>query len=147
MEDVVNASTPGGSGQIVVAGAGYAGLHVALRLTAKLRNHPMVELTLVDRHDYHQALTELPPGVDAFTTSSMGQRPPWIFVRLPGEDGCWPADCDVPARIMRASTSTAPHHTRTLAPRPVSGICCSHQTIFPVGVRREPHLWARRLTI
>ena len=57
MEDVVNASTPGGSGQIVVAGAGYAGLHVALRLTAKLRNHPMVELTLVDRHDYHQAIT------------------------------------------------------------------------------------------
>jgi len=60
MEDAVNVSTPGGSGQIVVAGAGYAGLHVALRLTAKLRNHPMVELTLVDRHDYHQVLTELP---------------------------------------------------------------------------------------
>jgi len=60
MEDAVNVSTPGGSGHIVVAGAGYAGLHVALRLTAKLRNHPMVELTLVDRHDYHQALTELP---------------------------------------------------------------------------------------
>ena len=60
MEDAVNVSTPGGSGHIVVAGAGYAGLHVALRLTAKLRTHPMVELTLVDRHDYHQALTELP---------------------------------------------------------------------------------------
>jgi NADH:quinone reductase (non-electrogenic) len=60
MEDAVNVSTAGGSGQIVVAGAGYAGLHVALRLTAKLRNYPMVELTLVDRHDYHQALTELP---------------------------------------------------------------------------------------
>src|SRR6516225_12126588 len=60
MEDAVNVSAPGGSGHIVVAGAGYAGLHVALRLTAKLRNHPMVELTLVDRHDYHQALTELP---------------------------------------------------------------------------------------
>jgi NADH dehydrogenase len=44
----------------VIAGAGYAGLHVALRLTAKLRRHPEVELTLVDRHDYHQALTELP---------------------------------------------------------------------------------------
>jgi NADH:quinone reductase (non-electrogenic) len=56
----MNASTAGGSGQIVVAGAGYAGLHVALRLTAKLRSHPDVELTLVDRHDYHQALTELP---------------------------------------------------------------------------------------
>src|SRR5499427_52867 len=47
-------------GQIVVAGAGYAGLHVALRLTAKLRNHPAAEITLVDRHDYHQVLTELP---------------------------------------------------------------------------------------
>src|SRR5205823_3797891 len=32
----------------------------ALRLTAKLRNDPEVELTLVDQHDYHQALTELP---------------------------------------------------------------------------------------
>src|SRR5262249_14931631 len=60
MENAVSASTAGSSGQIVVAGAGYAGLHVALRLTAKLRNHPAVELTLVDRHDYHQAITELP---------------------------------------------------------------------------------------
>jgi len=56
----MNASTAGSGGQIVVAGAGYAGLHVALRLTAKLRNHPEVELTLVDRHDYHQVVTELP---------------------------------------------------------------------------------------
>jgi NADH dehydrogenase len=60
MENAVNASTAGSSGQIVVAGAGYAGLHVALRLTAKLRDNPRVELTLVDRHDYHQVLTELP---------------------------------------------------------------------------------------
>ena len=60
MENAVNASTAGSSGQIVVAGAGYAGLHVTLRLTAKLRNHPAVELTLVDRHDYHQVITELP---------------------------------------------------------------------------------------
>src|ERR1700730_130484 len=60
MEDAVNAATAGSSGQIVVAGAGYAGLHVALRLTAKLRNHPGVGLTLVDRHDYHQVLTGLP---------------------------------------------------------------------------------------
>ena len=56
----MSASTAGNGGGIVVAGAGYAGLHVALRLTAKLRNNPVVELTLVDRHDYHQALTELP---------------------------------------------------------------------------------------
>jgi NADH dehydrogenase len=48
------------SSQIVVAGAGYAGLHVALRLTSKLRNNAEVELILVDRHDYHQVITELP---------------------------------------------------------------------------------------
>ena len=56
----MTASTAGSGGRIVVAGAGYAGLHVALRLAAKLRNNPVMELTLVDRHDYHQALTELP---------------------------------------------------------------------------------------
>ena len=56
----MSVSTAGSGGRIVVAGAGYAGLHVALRLTAKLRNNPEMELTLVDRHDYHQALTELP---------------------------------------------------------------------------------------
>ncbi len=56
----MNASSAGSGGKIVVAGAGYAGLHVTLRLTAKLRNHPEVELILVDRNDYHQAITELP---------------------------------------------------------------------------------------
>jgi NADH dehydrogenase len=56
----VNSSTAGNSGPIVIAGAGYAGLHVALRLTAKLRNDTTTELILVDRHDYHQVLTELP---------------------------------------------------------------------------------------
>jgi NADH dehydrogenase len=60
MEGAVSASTAASDGQIVVAGAGYAGLHVALRLTAKLRNSPKIELTLVDRHDYHQVITELP---------------------------------------------------------------------------------------
>jgi Pyridine nucleotide-disulphide oxidoreductase len=60
MEDAVNVSTAKDTGDIVVAGAGYAGLHVALRLTAKLRNNPGVDLTLVDRHNYHQVLTELP---------------------------------------------------------------------------------------
>src|SRR6266568_2901683 len=47
MENAVNASTAGGSGQIVVAGAGYAGLHVASRLTVKLRDNPVVELPRV----------------------------------------------------------------------------------------------------
>src|SRR5262249_35041511 len=60
LEDVVNVSTAESSGRIVVAGAGYAGLHVALRVTAKLRRHAKTPLTLVDRHDYHQVLTELP---------------------------------------------------------------------------------------
>ena len=31
-----------------------------MRLTAKLRSNSKMELTLVDRHDYHQAVTELP---------------------------------------------------------------------------------------
>jgi NADH dehydrogenase len=56
----VNSSTVGKGGPIVIAGAGYAGLHVALRLTAKLRNNTTTELILVDRHHYHQVLTELP---------------------------------------------------------------------------------------
>jgi NADH:ubiquinone reductase (H+-translocating) len=46
--------------RFVIAGAGYAGLHAALRLATKLRDNPEVDLTLVDRHDYHQVLTELP---------------------------------------------------------------------------------------
>jgi nucleoside-diphosphate-sugar epimerase len=45
---------------IVVAGAGYAGLHVAMRLATKLRDNPGVQLTLVDWHDFHQVMTELP---------------------------------------------------------------------------------------
>ena len=56
----MNSSTVGNGGPIVIAGAGYAGLHVALRLTARLRNNTTTELILVDRHDYHQVLTELP---------------------------------------------------------------------------------------
>jgi NADH dehydrogenase len=60
MENAANTSAAGSSGQILIAGAGYAGLHAALRLTARLRNQPAVELTLVDRHEYHQVTTELP---------------------------------------------------------------------------------------
>jgi NADH dehydrogenase len=56
----VNAATTPSGDQIVIAGAGYAGLHVALRLAGKLRKQPQATLILIDRHDYHQALTELP---------------------------------------------------------------------------------------
>jgi NADH dehydrogenase len=60
MENAVEVPGGGRGGPIVVAGAGYAGLHVALRLTARARKSRAVELTLVDRHDYHQVITELP---------------------------------------------------------------------------------------
>lgn len=46
--------------KIVVAGAGYAGLHIALRLASWLEKNETVQLSLVDRHDYHQIMTELP---------------------------------------------------------------------------------------
>lgn len=59
MENAVDASGAESSAQIVIAGAGYAGLHVALRLAGKLPNDE-TELTLVDRNDYHQVVTELP---------------------------------------------------------------------------------------
>src|SRR5881394_160483 len=78
MENAVHASTAGGGGSIVIAGAGYAGLHTALRLTARLRSHPRVELTLVDRHDYHQVLTELPRVAGGTRASSA--------VRIPLQD-------------------------------------------------------------
>jgi len=46
---------------IVIAGAGYAGLHVALRLAARIDvKQAAVRLTLVDKNPYHQVLTELP---------------------------------------------------------------------------------------
>jgi NADH:ubiquinone reductase (H+-translocating) len=60
MEEAVNVPADRGSGPVVIAGAGYAGLHVALRLTTKLRNSPEIAITMVDRHDYHEAITELP---------------------------------------------------------------------------------------
>src|SRR5206468_694589 len=48
------------STRIVIAGAGYAGLHTAQRSGGWLKHHPEVEMTLVDRHDYHQLTVELP---------------------------------------------------------------------------------------
>jgi 2-polyprenyl-6-methoxyphenol hydroxylase-like FAD-dependent oxidoreductase len=56
VENAVSAATAGSGGQIVIAGAGYAGLHVALRLTVKLRNNPKIQLTLADRRELPQLL-------------------------------------------------------------------------------------------
>jgi NADH:ubiquinone reductase (H+-translocating) len=60
MAETVDAFTSDTAHRVVIAGAGYAGLHVALRLAARSRNDPATELTLLDRHDFHQVLTELP---------------------------------------------------------------------------------------
>jgi NADH dehydrogenase len=49
-----------GRSVIVVAGAGYAGLQAAQRSGRWLEKHDEVEMTLVDRNDYHQLITELP---------------------------------------------------------------------------------------
>jgi NADH:ubiquinone reductase (H+-translocating) len=57
---VSTTAAPGAANRIVIAGAGYAGLHVALRLASRLRDNHLVELALVDQHDYHQVITELP---------------------------------------------------------------------------------------
>lgn len=46
--------------KIVIAGAGYAGLHAAQRSGAWLARHPEVEMTLADRNDYHQLIIEFP---------------------------------------------------------------------------------------
>lgn len=59
--------------RIVIAGAGYAGLHVALRLGSWLDRHREIEAILVDQHDYHQVLTEL-PRVAAGTRSARSVR-------------------------------------------------------------------------
>jgi NADH:ubiquinone reductase (H+-translocating) len=46
--------------RVLIAGAGYAGLHVALRLSGAVDTQPPFELTLIDQHPYHQVITELP---------------------------------------------------------------------------------------
>jgi NADH dehydrogenase len=52
--------TASGRHQVLVAGAGYAGLHIAQRLGAWVRRRDDVAVTLVDQHDYHQLVVELP---------------------------------------------------------------------------------------
>ncbi|WP_186578949.1 FAD-dependent oxidoreductase [Aquibacillus kalidii] len=44
---------------IVIIGAGYAGVHAAKKLAKKYKNDPSVSITLIDRHSYHTMMTEL----------------------------------------------------------------------------------------
>src|SRR5262245_38514714 len=45
---------------LIIAGAGYAGLHVALRLSSAEDKRRLFQVTLVDRHPFQQVITELP---------------------------------------------------------------------------------------
>src|SRR5919204_5946527 len=81
--------------QILIAGAGYAGLHVALRLSTWQDKHRTVEVTLVDQHPYHQVITEL-PRVAAGTRAAdavrlpverlLGEQVSFVQARLTGFD-------------------------------------------------------------
>src|SRR5690625_5281444 len=44
---------------IVIIGAGYAGVHAAKRLARKYKKDDNVSITLIDRHSYHTMLTQL----------------------------------------------------------------------------------------
>lgn len=44
---------------IVIIGAGYAGVHAAKKLAKKYKRDDSVSITLIDRHTYHTMMTEL----------------------------------------------------------------------------------------
>jgi NADH:ubiquinone reductase (H+-translocating) len=44
---------------IVIIGAGYAGVHAAKKLAKKYKKDDSVSITLIDRHSYHTMMTEL----------------------------------------------------------------------------------------
>ncbi|GGM36523.1 NADH dehydrogenase [Paraliobacillus quinghaiensis] len=44
---------------IVIIGAGYAGVHAAQKLAKKYKKDDAVTITLIDRHSYHTMMTEL----------------------------------------------------------------------------------------
>lgn len=44
---------------IVIIGAGYAGVHSAKKLARKFKKDDSVSITLIDRHSYHTMMTEL----------------------------------------------------------------------------------------
>jgi NADH dehydrogenase len=48
------------SQQIIIAGGGYAGLQIAVRLGDWLKDRDDAQAMLVDRHDYHEIIPELP---------------------------------------------------------------------------------------
>lgn len=60
MDETPTPTTGQTTWRITIAGAGYAGLRATLRLAARLDKRRDVAITLVDKYDYHQVLTELP---------------------------------------------------------------------------------------
>ena len=45
--------------EIVVLGAGFAGVLTAKKLAKRLKKQPGVKITLIDRHPYHTMLTQI----------------------------------------------------------------------------------------
>jgi len=93
MEEIV--SRTDGRLRIVIAGAGYAGLHAAQRSGRWLETHDQVEMTLVDRNDYHQLITELPrvatgtlekSRVQIETDALLSRRVRFVQTRITGFD-------------------------------------------------------------
>jgi len=55
-----NTDDSSSSDRILILGAGYGGLRVAQLLTKQLDGGERPEIALIDRHPYHQVITELP---------------------------------------------------------------------------------------
>ena len=55
-----NTDDSSSSDRILILGAGYGGLRVAQLLTKQLDGGDRPEIALIDRHPYHQVITELP---------------------------------------------------------------------------------------
>ena len=94
---------------VVIAGAGYAGLHVALRLEAT-RGHKRANVILVDRHLYHQVTTELPRVASGTRLASAVRIP--VDQRLTQRTRFVQADVlgfDLPAQHLLTSSGPLPY--------------------------------------
>lgn len=103
---------------IVIAGAGYAGLHIALRLAARLerKGEQDVAVTLVDTHDYHQVLTELPQ-VAAGTRADAAVRVPLdsVLARRVTFVRTTVSGVDLDGRMLRTADGPLPYTRLVLA--------------------------------
>jgi NADH dehydrogenase FAD-containing subunit len=59
---------------VVILGSGYAGLRVAQQLERSAGESGAPEVLLVDRHPYHQIITNLPQAAGGRATSLTGRK-------------------------------------------------------------------------